>query len=56
MLSMLNKSHSVARLLAYKNCSVLLKALKNDVVPEDRGLTDPIVMKEYFRLLVSNVE
>jgi RNA polymerase sigma-70 factor (ECF subfamily) len=42
---------------ASRNASAVLKALKNSGVPaNDRGLTGPIVMKEYWRLLVSKAE
>lgn len=42
---------------ADKKSSGLLNALKNRGLPEnDRGLTGPMVMKEYWRLLASKDE
>ena len=45
------------RLFSVRNASTVLNALRNNGLPEkDRGLTGPIVIKEYWRLATSNAE
>ncbi len=47
----------VLRLFVLRKASTVLKALRNNGLPEkDRGLTGPMVMKEYCRLFISNAE
>lgn len=50
-------SGQVAKLLALRNASTVLKALKKSGLPEnDNGLTGPMVMNEYWRLFASKAE